>query len=143
MRASAAAAAPVLDALGSPRRREILRLVWDAERSAGDIHRALPEVSFGAVSQHLGVLEEAGLIARRSEGRFRYYAARRRELGPLGRWLDEMWASALGELKRLAEDEEEDEDANAREEDRRASTRAAARTPHRRAGTTTRRRPRS
>ena len=98
---------PVLDALASPRRREILRLVWDAERSAGDIHRAVPDVSFGAVSQHLGVLEQAGLVARRTEGRFRYYAARRRELGHLGRWLDEMWASALADLKRLAEEEED------------------------------------
>ena len=111
MPASSASAAPstparVFDALGSPRRREILRLVWDAEKSAGDIHRALPAVSFGAVSQHLALLEEAGLVARRSEGRFRYYAARRRELGHLGRWLDEMWASALDELKRLAEAEE-------------------------------------
>jgi DNA-binding transcriptional ArsR family regulator len=97
---------PVLDALASPRRREILRLVWDAERSAGDIHRAVPGVSFGAVSQHLGVLEEAGLVARRTEGRFRYYAARRRELGYLGRWLDEMWSSALADLKRLAEEDE-------------------------------------
>lgn len=100
------ASAPVLDALGSPRRREILRLVWDAERSAGDIHRALPDVSFGAVSQHLGVLEDAGLVARRSDGRFRYYTSRRRELGHLGRWLDEMWAAALDDLKDLAEAEE-------------------------------------
>jgi DNA-binding transcriptional ArsR family regulator len=100
------AAVPVLDALGSPRRREILRLVWDAERSAGDIHRALPDVSFGAVSQHLGVLEDAGLVARRIDGRFRYYSARRRDLGHLGRWLDEMWTAALDDLRRLAEAEE-------------------------------------
>jgi len=98
--------ARVFDALGSPRRREILRLVWDAEKSAGDIHRALPAVSFGAVSQHLALLEGAGLVARRSEGRFRYYSARRRELGHLGRWLDEMWAFALDDLRRLAEADE-------------------------------------
>ena len=104
--ATAPGPAGVFDALGSPRRREILRLVWDAEKSAGDIHRALPAVSFGAVSQHLALLEGAGLVARRSEGRFRYYSARRRELGLLGRWLDEMWASALDDLKRLVEAEE-------------------------------------
>jgi len=119
------AATEVLDALGSPRRREILRLVWDAERSAGDIHRALPDVSFGAVSQHLGVLEDAGLVARRVDGRFRYYAARRRELGHLGRWLDEMWTAALDDLRRLAEAEER---AGARE-------RAAPRRPGRRTRT--------
>jgi DNA-binding transcriptional ArsR family regulator len=115
--------AAVFDALAAPRRREILRLVWDAERSAGDIHRALPDVSFGAVSQHLGVLEDAGLVARRVDGRFRYYAARRRELGHLGRWLDEMWTAALDDLRRLAEAEER---ASARE--RAASRRTGRRT---------------
>ncbi len=97
----------VFDALAAPRRREILRLVWDGERSAGDIHRALAGVSFGAVSQHLRVLESVGLVARRDAGRFHYYAARRRELGPLARWLDTMWQSALTDLKSLAEHDEE------------------------------------
>jgi DNA-binding transcriptional ArsR family regulator len=99
-------AAAVLEALAAPRRREILRLVWNAEKSAGDIHRAFPDVSFGAVSQHLGVLESAGLVARRPEGRFHYYAARRRELGHLGKWLETMWDQALSDLKHLAESEE-------------------------------------
>jgi Bacterial regulatory protein, arsR family. len=98
--------AAVFEALASPRRREILRLVWDRERSAGDIHRALPDISFGAVSQHLGVLESAGLVARREEGRFHYYAARRKELGHLGKWLETMWDEALSDLKRHAESEE-------------------------------------
>jgi DNA-binding transcriptional ArsR family regulator len=96
----------VFDALAAPRRREILRLVWDRERSAGDIHRALAEVSFGAVSQHLRVLESAGLVARREQGRFHYYAARRRQLGLLGRWLESTWDEALSGLKTLAETEE-------------------------------------
>lgn len=95
--------AEVFEALAAPRRREILRLVWDRERSAGDIHRAVPDVSFGAVSQHLSVLESAGLVARRNEGRFRYYAARRKELGLLGQWLETMWDQALADLKRHAE----------------------------------------
>jgi DNA-binding transcriptional ArsR family regulator len=98
--------AAVLDALGAPRRREILRLVWERERSAGDIHRRLGGVTFGAVSQHLGLLESAGLVARRDEGRFHYYTARRRDLGTLGRWLDAMWGGALEKLKRQAEAEE-------------------------------------
>src|SRR5437899_2697305 len=100
------AMAAVFEALAAPRRREILRLVWDRERSAGDIHRSFPDVTFGAVSQHLGVLEAAGLVARREEGRFRYYAARRRELGHLGKWLESMWDEALADLKRHAESEE-------------------------------------
>jgi len=99
------AAAEVLDALAAPRRREILRLVWNRELSAGDIHRSVPEVSFGAVSQHLSVLEAAGLVARREEGRFHYYAAKREEMGPLGEWLSSMWDDALSRLKRHAESE--------------------------------------
>ncbi len=97
--------AAVFQALAAPRRREILRLVWDGERTAGDIRRAHPEVSFGAISQHLKVLEAAGLVARRDEGRFHYYAARREELGPLGQWLETMWDEALSDLKRCAESE--------------------------------------
>lgn len=96
----------VLDALGAPRRREILRLVWDGERSAGDICRDLGDVSFGAVSQHLRVLREAALVTERGEGRHRYYAARKDDLGPLREWLERMWSSALYRLKIHAELEE-------------------------------------
>jgi DNA-binding transcriptional ArsR family regulator len=98
--------AAVLHAVAEPRRREILRLVWDGERAAGDIHRALGEVTFGAVSQHLRVLAEAGLVEARREGRHRYYRARRAALGPLRKWLEQMWASALDDLAALAEGEE-------------------------------------
>jgi DNA-binding transcriptional ArsR family regulator len=106
--------AAVFEALSAARRREILRLLWGRERTAGDIHRLVSQVSFGAVSQHLRVLEEAGLVRRRSEGRFRYYAARPRELGALGRWLETMWDDALMELKRRAESDEREERRRAR-----------------------------
>ncbi len=95
-----------LAALGTPRRREILRLVWTAERSAGAIHGALPDVTFGAVSQHLRVLRDAGLVACRVEGRRRLYRARRRVLGPYRSALEAHWAGALDRLKVLAELEE-------------------------------------
>jgi DNA-binding transcriptional ArsR family regulator len=85
------ATAEVFEALAAPRRRDILKLVWDRELSAGEIHRAVREVSFGAVSQHLAVLEASGLVSRREEGRFRYYAAKRED--------------ALARLKRHAESE--------------------------------------
>lgn len=93
----------VLSALATPRRREILRLVWSGERSAGEIHGAMPDVSFGAVSQHLKVLLEARLVDQRAEGRFRYYVARKNELGPFRKWLEEMWGDALARLKVQAE----------------------------------------
>jgi DNA-binding transcriptional ArsR family regulator len=93
----------LLRALNTPRRREILRLVWDGERSAGELHRAFDDVTFGAVSQHLRVLEEAGLVASRSAGRQRFYRARKAELGVLGEWLESMWGSALDRLALQAE----------------------------------------
>jgi DNA-binding transcriptional ArsR family regulator len=92
-------------ALAAPRRREILSVVRRRERSAGEIHRALGDVTFGAVSQHLGVLERAGLVSVRREGRSRLYQARPEGLALLRRWLESMWDDALGSLKRLAEAE--------------------------------------
>jgi len=96
----------MLHALGTPRRREILRLVWRGERSAGDLHRALGDVTFGAVSQHLRVLERAGAVSGRREGRHRLYAARVDALGALAPWLETMWDDALYALKIRAELEE-------------------------------------
>ena len=92
-----------LEALGTARRREILRLVWRQERSAGEIHRALGDVTFGAVSQHLRILTDCGLLARRGEGRGRFYTARKDALGPLRGWLESMWDDALYRLKVRAE----------------------------------------
>lgn len=96
----------VLQALAPPRRRQILRLVWRGERSAGDVHRAIGDVTFGAVSQHLRALEAADLVCARREGRHRYYRARKEVLGPLARWLESMWDDALQRLKLRAELEE-------------------------------------
>jgi DNA-binding transcriptional ArsR family regulator len=116
----------LLQALGAPRRREILRLVRRRERSAGEIHRALGDVTFGAVSQHLAVLERAGLLRGRREGRGRYYSLRRAGLVPLRSWLDTMWSDALGRLKQLAEAEaESDADARAARRDAPPSRRSS------------------
>jgi DNA-binding transcriptional ArsR family regulator len=94
----------LLRALNTPRRREILRLVWDGERSVGEIHAGLPdEVSIATVSEHLQVLAEAGLVSSRRAGRFRYYRAEKAELGPLAEWLESMWDGALARLTLLAE----------------------------------------
>ncbi len=93
----------VLTAVASPRRREILRLVWSREVSAGEIHRAMPDVSFGAVSLQLAALKRAGLVDVRSEGRSRLYRARRDALGPVASMLEPMWRDALWQLKLAAE----------------------------------------
>ena len=92
-----------LAAVASPRRREILRLVWDREVAAGDIHAAMPDVSFGAVSLQLRALIAAGLVDGRREHRHRYYSARREALGPVGAALERMWDDALWRLKLRAE----------------------------------------
>jgi DNA-binding transcriptional ArsR family regulator len=77
--------------------------VWDEELGAGAIHAAMPDVTFGAVSLQLRALSEAGLVVARSEGRRRFYRARREALGPTGQMLKRMWSDALWRLKLHAE----------------------------------------
>ena len=96
----------LLEAIASPRRREILRLVWNEERSAGDIHRAMPDVTFGAVSLQLKSLTEAGMVDVRAEQRSRFYRARKEAFGEVGEMLERMWDDALWKLKLAAELEE-------------------------------------
>jgi DNA-binding transcriptional ArsR family regulator len=91
-----------MEAIASPRRRQILRLVWDAERSAGEI-AAASDVSWPAVSQNLRVLKDAGLVRERRAGTHRYYRTDRQALGPLGAVLRQMWTRDLGRLRELAE----------------------------------------
>lgn len=93
----------VLTAIASPRRREILRLVWDHEVSAGDISRAMPDVTFGAVSLQLRALAVAGLVEARAERQQRFYRARRDTLAPVARMLEAMWDDALWRLKLATE----------------------------------------
>jgi DNA-binding transcriptional ArsR family regulator len=90
--------------LAEPRRREILRLVWDDEHTAGDI-AAHFDVTFGAVSQHLGVLRHAGLVVVRRDGTRRFYRADRLALAPFSGLLERMWRGRLDELADLAERE--------------------------------------
>src|SRR5258708_20553974 len=98
--------AAVLAALASPRRREILRLTWNQELSAGAIANAMPDVTFGAVSLQLRSLLEAGLVEARVEDRHRFYRACREPLGALAEMLERMWDDKLWRLKLEAELEE-------------------------------------
>src|ERR1700684_2451548 len=93
----------VLDAIASPRRREILRLIWEEEQSAGAIHRAMPDVTFGAISLQLRSLLQAGLIEARTEQRNRFFKERPEPLGPARQILEAMWDDALWKLKPAAE----------------------------------------
>jgi DNA-binding transcriptional ArsR family regulator len=91
-----------LRALAEPRRRAILRLVAHDELAAGEIAAAF-EVTRTAVSQHLTVLRNAGLITERREGTRRLYRAHPKGLDGLRRFLDDMWAASLDTARRLAE----------------------------------------
>lgn len=96
----------MLDALGDPTRRAVLELVRDRERSVGDIARHLP-VSRPAVSQHLRVLKEAGLVHDRRQGTRRLYGVDAGGLGELRAYLERYWDSTLAAFKDVAERKED------------------------------------
>ena len=91
-----------LRALSDPGRRRILTLVRDEEHSAGEIAAEFT-VSWPAVSQHLRVLKEAGLVTERREGTRRLYRARPEGLDDVRAFLDEFWDNKLERLKREVE----------------------------------------
>jgi DNA-binding transcriptional ArsR family regulator len=94
-----------LRAIAEPRRRRILQLVWEQELSAGEIASQF-EVTRPAISQHLAVLKEAGLVDERRNGTRRLYRARPQGLVELKVYLDGFWGERLGALQRDAEREE-------------------------------------
>jgi DNA-binding transcriptional ArsR family regulator len=94
-----------LKAIAAPRRRQILSLVRHGELSAGEI-AAHFDVTRPAVSQHLNVLKEAGLVSERRNGTRRLYRARPEGLAELRAFLEEYWDPRLEALKREAEKEE-------------------------------------
>ena len=91
-------------ALAEPRRRQILRELGDGELSAGEI-AARFEVTRPAISQHLAVLRQAGLVAERRAGTRRLYRTRREGLEPLRDWVERFWADSLEALKATVEDD--------------------------------------
>jgi len=94
-----------LDAIAEPRRREILALIRDRELAAGEI-AANFDVTRSAISQHVGVLKQAGLVSERREGTKRLYRARPEGLAGLREFLDELWSDRLDVLTREAEREQ-------------------------------------
>jgi DNA-binding transcriptional ArsR family regulator len=94
-----------LKAIAGPRRRQILTLVRDGELSAGEI-AAHFDVTRPAVSQHLNVLKEAGLVSERRNGTKRLYRSRPEGLAEVKEFLGEFWDERLVALKREAEKEE-------------------------------------
>jgi DNA-binding transcriptional ArsR family regulator len=94
-----------LSVIAEEKRRRILQLVWDEERSAGEI-AAKFDVSFGAISQHLAILRDAGFVEVRRNGRHRLYRANQTALGPLRGILESMWSAKLDQLAAAVEEEQ-------------------------------------
>ena len=94
----------ILKALAEPRRQQILRLVRAAPRSVGEIAEGV-DVTQQAVSQHLQVLKDAGLVAVHQDGTRRLYGIRPEGLESLDQFLAELWPAGLRRLKTAVEDD--------------------------------------
>jgi DNA-binding transcriptional ArsR family regulator len=94
-----------LRAVADPTRRAILHLVRDAEVAAGEIAAHFPAMSRPAVSQHLRVLADAGLVVVRPEGNRRLYRWRPDGFRDVAAFVDDMWSDSLARLKQAAERE--------------------------------------
>jgi DNA-binding transcriptional ArsR family regulator len=96
-------------ALADPTRREVFERLSHGPRAVGDLARDLP-VSRPAVSQHLKVLKEAGLVSDRPDGARRVYQIDPRGLGQMRAWLDRFWDDALEAFRAEAERGSADEE---------------------------------
>ena len=93
-----------LDALGDPTRRRIFESLRSGPRSVGELAAGLP-VSRPAVSQHLRVLEDAGLVTHRRNGTRHLYELDSAGVGVLRDWVDDFWGEALARFKARAEEQ--------------------------------------
>jgi DNA-binding transcriptional ArsR family regulator len=99
------AAGDPFDALGDPTRREILRLLSDGDKPVYEIAAALP-ISRPAVSRHLRLLKDAGMVAERAEGNRRIYHLRDEGLQAVQDYLEGVWGNAAARFRLLAENTE-------------------------------------
>ena len=97
----------VFAALADPTRRSVFEKIVDRPQTVGALAAQLP-VSRPAVSQHLKVLKDAGLVTDEARGTSRIYRIDPQGLGPIRRWLDEQWERSLANFKRLAEQEDDE-----------------------------------
>ncbi len=97
----------LLKTLGEPKRCEIVRLIWSEELAAAEIAKHFPDVTRSAISQHLGVLRNAGLVVERRDGVRRLYTVNQAEMGRVREFLDSFWTDSLDRLRELAESSEQ------------------------------------
>ena len=95
----------IFAALADPTRRLLFEKVAERPQSVGSLAGQLP-VSRPAVSQHLKILKDAGLVSDEARGTSRIYRIDPKGLGPMRRWLDEQWDRSLANFKALAEQED-------------------------------------
>lgn len=108
-----------LKAIAEPTRRQILVLVRGGEKSAGEIASHF-DVTRPAVSQHLSVLKDAGLVTERRDGTRRLYRLRPEGLDDLRKFIEEFWDEKLARLKQIAEEKEKTKHERRRKHHRRA-----------------------
>lgn len=99
-------ATAALEALGDPTRRSIFERLSRGPSAVGELAASLP-VTRPAVSQHLRVLKEAGLVTETAQGTRRIYRIDPRGIGAMREWLDVHWSSALDAFKAFAESQED------------------------------------
>jgi len=92
-----------LKAIAEPRRRDIMRLIWDRELAATAIAEYFPDVTRSAISQHLSVLKRDGVIRERREGTRRLYRVNQGEIVKLREFLDGFWGESLDRLRAMTE----------------------------------------
>jgi DNA-binding transcriptional ArsR family regulator len=95
----------VLDALGDPSRRAIFELLAGGKKAVGELAEELP-ISRPAVSQHLRVLKDAGLVTQEARGTRRLYAVDTEGLDAVRSWIDRFWDQTLANFKQIVEQEE-------------------------------------
>ena len=103
----------VFEAIAQPKRREILRLLAAGEMSAGDVASRF-DVTAPAISQHLKILKQVGLVSERREGTRRLYSVRAAGLADLHSFLADVLPARLERLKQVAEAEDARGDRGAR-----------------------------
>ena len=96
----------IFAALADPTRRAVFERVADQPQTVGALAAQLP-VSRPAVSQHLKVLKDAGLVTDEARGASRVYRVDPQGLGPIRRWLDQQWDRSLANFKLIAEQEDD------------------------------------
>lgn len=106
---NAATAIQALSALGDPSRRVIFERLVGAPASVGEIAAAMP-VTRSAVSQHLRVLKEAGLVSETPDGTRRIYRLDPRGIAAVRDWLDALWAQSLEAFTAFADEQSDLED---------------------------------